>query len=78
MSKVAGAVHGDTDPHAEHWEWSVWPFAVSMGTVEVQPQDFVTIGLMATLAVERAIVKGVRAATGLHGVPSAGEWLGRG
>ena len=53
-------------------------FAVSMGTVEVQPQDFVTIGLMATLAVERAIVKGVRAATGLHGVPSAGEWLGRG
>ena len=31
MSKVAGAVHGDMDPHAEHWEWSVWPFAVSMG-----------------------------------------------
>lgn len=31
MSKVAGAAHGDTDPHAEHWGWSVWPFAVSMG-----------------------------------------------
>ncbi len=50
-------------------------FAVSMGQLEVQPQDVFTIGLMATLAVERAIVKGVQAATGLHGVPSAAEWL---
>jgi L-aminopeptidase/D-esterase-like protein len=49
--------------------------AISMGQAEAKPQDIFTLGLMTTMATERAIVKGVRAATGLHGVPSVGEWL---
>lgn len=49
-------------------------FAVAMGALTVEPQDSMTIGLMAQLAVERAILRGVIYATGLHGVPSAAEW----
>lgn len=49
-------------------------FAVAMGSIPIEPQDPTTIGLMAQLAVERAIVRGVLQATGLHGVPSAAEW----
>lgn len=50
-------------------------FAVAMGEVETNPYDVFTLGLLTTLAVERAILDGVRSATGLHGVPSAEEWL---
>lgn len=49
-------------------------FAVAMGLVPIEPQDTLTIGLMAQLAVERAIVRGVRTATGLHGVPAVSDW----
>ena len=49
-------------------------FAVAMGAVPIEPQDTMTIGLMVQLAVERAIVRGVVHATGLHGVPAAVEW----
>jgi L-aminopeptidase/D-esterase-like protein len=49
-------------------------FAVSMGTLPVEAHDAFTVGLMAVLAVERAILKSVSAATGLHGIPSAAEW----
>ena len=51
-------------------------FAVAMGTLAVEAHDAFTVGLMAVLAVERAILRSVAAATGLHGVPSAAEWRG--
>ncbi len=50
-------------------------FAIAMGLVPVEPDDATTIGLMTVRAVERAILKSVRLATGLHAVPSAAEWL---
>lgn len=52
-------------------------FAVATGKVAVQPHDVFAVGLMAVRAVERALVKSVHAATGLGGVPSAGEWQER-
>lgn len=51
-------------------------FAVAMGAIPIEPQDTMTLGLMAQLAVERAVVRGVLHATGLHGVPAAAEWRG--
>lgn len=54
-------------------------FAIATGTVPVQPHDVSSVGLMAVRAVERALVNSVLNAGGLHGVPSAAEWLkGRG
>lgn len=50
-------------------------FGVTTAEVATQPHDSVMLGAMATRAVERAIVNGTRAATGLHGVPSPQEWL---
>jgi L-aminopeptidase/D-esterase-like protein len=50
-------------------------FAVAMGQVSIKPDDMFALGLMTVRAVERALVKSVELATGLHGVPSAGEWL---
>ncbi len=38
------------------------------------PTDVLQLGALAARAVERAIVRGVLAATGLAGVPSAREW----
>ncbi len=49
-------------------------FAVATGEVAVQPHDLLSLGVMAVRAVERALVKSVVLATGLHGVPSAVEW----
>ena len=51
-------------------------FALTTGEVAPEPHDLTTLGLMATLAVERAVVRSVELAEGLAGVPSAGEWLG--
>lgn len=51
-------------------------FAIATGAVAIQPHDAFTVGVMAVRAVERALVKSVRLAKGLHGVPSAAEWLG--
>jgi len=50
-------------------------FAVAMGKLEVRPYDALTVGVLAVQAVETALVRSVCAATGLHGVPSAAEWL---
>jgi L-aminopeptidase/D-esterase-like protein len=50
-------------------------FAVSMGIAEPRPFDAFTVGLLATLTVERAILNAVREATGIHGVPSLREWV---
>lgn len=50
-------------------------FALSMGTKEAKPYELTTVGAMASEAVARALVRSVRMATGLKGVPSAAEWL---
>lgn len=52
-------------------------FALSMATAETKPYDTSPLGVMTTIAVEQAILNGVRAATGLHGMPSASEWTAR-
>lgn len=49
-------------------------FAVTTGQVEVKPFDALTVGVMASVAVERAIARSVRTATGLCGVPAISEW----
>ena len=49
-------------------------FALTTGEVATEPQDLAMLGLMAMLAVERAVVRSVTLAEGLAGVPSAGEW----
>lgn len=51
-------------------------FALTTGEVETEPHDLTTLGLMAMLTVERAVVRSVELAEGLKGVPSAGEWRG--
>ena len=51
-------------------------FALTTGEVATEPQDLTMLGLMAMLAVERAVVRSVELAEGLAEVPSAGEWLG--
>jgi len=43
-----------------------------------EPVDILQLGALAARGVERAIVKAVTMATGLAGVPSAGEWMGGG
>jgi hypothetical protein len=42
--------------------------------VDFWPHDVLTVGLLATVAVERAIVASILAATPLQGIPSAGSW----
>ena len=51
-------------------------FALTTGEVATERQDLTTLGLMAMLTVERAVVRSVRLAEGLAGMPSAGEWRG--
>ena len=49
-------------------------FALATGTNQAEC-DLLPLGALAARAVERAIVRAVKAATGLAGIPSAGEWL---
>jgi L-aminopeptidase/D-esterase-like protein len=49
-------------------------FAISMGTLPVQPHELTTVGALASAAVEQALLRSTRLATGLKGVPSATEW----
>ncbi|MBM3139095.1 MAG: P1 family peptidase [Chloroflexi bacterium] len=67
---------------------TIWPvhapgdgdvvFALATGEAPlVEEGAYGALEAMATLALERAILRGVRLATGLAGVPSAGEWLRR-
>jgi L-aminopeptidase/D-esterase-like protein len=49
-------------------------FSFATGEVEVDMRTYLALEALAPLAVERAIVRGVRCATGLAGVPSASEW----
>ncbi|HXH20728.1 MAG TPA: P1 family peptidase [Dehalococcoidia bacterium] len=50
-------------------------FSLATGDVDLPPRGQRAIEALGALAVERAIVKAVRAAKGLAGVPSAAEWL---
>ncbi len=52
-------------------------FALATGEVELPERGTRAIEALGALAVERAIVKGVRAARSLAGVPSAADWLAR-
>ncbi|MYD28180.1 MAG: peptidase S58 family protein, partial [Dehalococcoidia bacterium] len=49
-------------------------FALTTGEVATEPHDLTTLGLMAMLTVERAVVRSVELAEGLARVPSAAEW----
>ena len=63
---------------------SIWPahtrgdgdaiFTLATGEIEVDPPGYGALEAMAVHAVERAVLRGVRLATGLGGVPSATEW----
>jgi L-aminopeptidase/D-esterase-like protein len=50
-------------------------FTLATGTNEART-DLLQLGTLAGRAVERAVVRAVKAATALGGVPSAGEWAG--
>jgi L-aminopeptidase/D-esterase-like protein len=64
---------------------TIWPahgggdgdviFALATGEIEVEMPGRGALEAMASRAVERAVLRGVRLATGLAGVPSAAEWL---
>jgi L-aminopeptidase/D-esterase-like protein len=64
---------------------TIWPahtqgdgdtiFVLATGEVEVDAAGYGALEALATRAVERAVLRGVRLATGLAGVPAAGEWL---
>ena len=66
---------------------TIWPahcrgdgdaiFTLATGEAEADAHAYAALEAMATRAVERAVLRGVRRATGLAGVPSAGEWLAR-
>jgi len=64
---------------------TIWPahgggdgdviFALATGEIELATPGRGALEAMASRAVERAVLRGVRLATGLAGVPSAAEWL---
>ena len=63
---------------------AIWPvhtradgdviFALATGEQVVEADEYPAIEAMCALVIERAVLAGVRAATGLAGVPSAAEW----
>ena len=63
---------------------AIWPvhtradgdviFALATGEQSVEADEYPAIEAMCALVIERAVLAGVRAATGLAGVPSAAEW----
>jgi L-aminopeptidase/D-esterase-like protein len=67
---------------------AIWPvhtradgdviFALATGEQPVEADEYPAIEAMCALVIERAVLAGVRAATGLAGVPSAGEWAAAG
>ncbi|MGH2633679.1 MAG: P1 family peptidase [Tepidiformaceae bacterium] len=48
-------------------------FAIAMGKVETRPDEALTVGMLASRAVEQALLRSVRMAKGAYGVPAAGE-----
>ena len=63
---------------------AIWPvhtradgdviFALATGEQPVEADEYPAIEAMCALVIERAVLAGVREATGLAGVPSAAEW----
>jgi L-aminopeptidase/D-esterase-like protein len=63
---------------------TIWPahtrgdgdtmFAIATGKVDVNAPAYSALEAMATFAVERAVLRAVKLATGLSGTPSAAEW----
>ena len=49
-------------------------FTMATGQVAVEPMRYLALEALAARAVERAVLKAVREARGLAGVPSAAEW----
>ena len=49
-------------------------FAMATGEVALEPMRYLALEALAAQAVERAVLKAVREARGLAGVPSAAEW----
>ncbi|MEZ4503769.1 MAG: P1 family peptidase [Dehalococcoidia bacterium] len=49
-------------------------FVLATGDIEVDPAGYGALEAVATRAMERAVLRGVRLATGLAGTPSATEW----
>ncbi len=49
-------------------------FAVSMGQMEIQPHDALTIGMLTSHAIEQALLRSVLLAKGAKGVPGVREW----
>jgi L-aminopeptidase/D-esterase-like protein len=49
-------------------------FTMATGQVAVEPMRYPALEALAAQAVERAVLKAVREARGLAGVPSAAEW----
>jgi len=49
-------------------------FAVSMGSLEIQPHHALTVGVLAARAVEVALLRSVMLAAGTKTTPSAREW----
>jgi L-aminopeptidase/D-esterase-like protein len=45
-------------------------FAISMGHVETRPDDTLTLGMLASRAVEQALLRSVRLAKGAYGLPN--------
>ncbi|MEO9255350.1 MAG: P1 family peptidase [Tepidiformaceae bacterium] len=49
-------------------------FAVTMGQLEIRPDDVLTVGMLGAEAMSQALLRSVRQAKGLKGIPSAAEW----
>ena len=49
-------------------------FAVSMGQLEIQPHDALTIGVLASRAIEQALLSSVLLAKGAKGIPGVAQW----
>lgn len=49
-------------------------FAISMGRLEIAPHHALTVGALASRAVQLAVLRSITQARSLHGVPSASEW----
>ena len=49
-------------------------FAISMGSLAIEPHHALTVGVLAARAVQVAISRSMSLATGLGGLPSATEW----
>lgn len=52
-------------------------FSISMGTRPIKPYELTTVGMLASAAIETALLRSVREAATLKNVPSSADWLRR-